>query len=46
MATFFAPVSLREKSNIFIRCLLSGTDGLARITHGSHIVLILPIRLW
>ena len=45
MATLLAPVSFCEKRNIPICNLLKGTEGLARNTHDSHIVLTLPITL-
>ena len=45
MATLLAPVSFCEKPNIPICNLLSGSEGLARNTRGSHIVLTLPIGL-
>ena len=38
--------SLSEKNQISpFATFYSGTEGLARTTHGSHIVLTLPIRL-
>ena len=45
MATLLSPVSFCEKPNIPVCNFLVGQTGLARNTHGSHIVLTLPIRL-
>ena len=45
MAILLAPVPFFEKANIPFATFTSGREGLSRDTHGSHIVLTLPISM-